>query len=121
MNDSVGEEAFHLSKKRYWAKYNGSSCSLPQPNPNIYIDVVDCDTEQLLDIDLPDRADSELEYLDTEKLPDRAQDKIIPFDIKSHASEIQGKERPFGLGYYICGSFSYTHICNVVDLYTAEP
>lgn len=120
-NDSAGEEAFHLAKKRYWAKYNGRPCHFPTPDPNIHIDVIDCDTEQVLDVDLPDRADSESESLDTEKLPDRAQETLTPFDIKSHASEIQGKERPFGLGYYICGSCSYTHICNVVDLYTAEP
>lgn len=120
-NDSAGEEAFHLAKERYWAKYNGHSCHFPPSDPDIYIDVIDCNAEQLLDVDLPDRADSESENLDSEKLPDRAQETLIPFDIKSHATEIQEKERPFGLGYYVSGSCSYTHICNVVDLYTADP
>lgn len=120
-NDSAGEEAFHLAKKRYWAKYTGRPCHFPPPDPDIYIDTIDFDTEQLLDSDLPDTAGSESENMDTEILSDRAQEMLTPFDIKSHTSEIQGKERPFGLGYYICGSCTYKHMCNVVDLYTAEP
>lgn len=66
--------------------------------------MIDCNAEQQLDVDLPDRADSESENMDIEKLPDRAQETLIPFDIKSHATEIQEKERPFGLGYYVSRS-----------------
>ena len=120
-NNSAGEEAFHVAKERYWAKYNGHSCHLPPPDPDIYIDVIDCNAEQLLDVELPNRDDSESENMDTEKLPDTAQERLTPFDINSHATEIQDKERPFGLGYYVSASCSYTYICNVFDLYTAEP
>lgn len=54
-NDSAGEEALQNAKARFWAEINGLPCDIPVPDPNIYIDVVnwnsDIDPELLLDLD----------------------------------------------------------------------
>lgn len=44
-NDSAGEEAFHNAKKRFLAKMQGLPCDIPLPNPDLYIDEVDWDSE----------------------------------------------------------------------------
>ncbi|KAF8403727.1 hypothetical protein HHK36_011831 [Tetracentron sinense] len=54
-NDSAGEEAFNNAKKRFWAEINGLPCNISLPDPDIYIDEVDwnseIDPELLLDLD----------------------------------------------------------------------
>lgn len=44
-NDSAGEEAFHDAKKRFLAKIRGLPCDISLPNPDLYIDEVDWDSE----------------------------------------------------------------------------
>ncbi|KDP26199.1 hypothetical protein JCGZ_22445 [Jatropha curcas] len=57
-NDSAGEEAFHNAKNRFWAKINGLPCDISLPDPDIYIDEVDWNSN----------IDPEL-YLDLEREP----------------------------------------------------
>ena len=40
-NDSAGKEAFHNAKRRFWEEINGIPCSIPLPDPDIYIDDID--------------------------------------------------------------------------------
>lgn len=44
-NDSAGEEAFHNAKNRYWAKINNLPCGISPPDPDIYIDEIDWNSE----------------------------------------------------------------------------
>ncbi|KAH6819351.1 hypothetical protein C2S51_002954 [Perilla frutescens var. frutescens] len=44
-NDSAGEEAFSNAKKRYWAKKKGLSCNISLPDPDLYIDKINWDSE----------------------------------------------------------------------------
>ncbi|OAY43247.1 uncharacterized protein LOC110619953 [Manihot esculenta] len=57
-NDSAGEEAFHNAKNRFWAKINGLPCDISLPDPDIYIDEIDWNSN----------IDPEL-YLDLEREP----------------------------------------------------
>ncbi|KAF8395773.1 hypothetical protein HHK36_019724 [Tetracentron sinense] len=54
-NDSASEEAFHNAKKRFWAAINGLPCGISLPDPDIYIDEIDWNSniepELLLDSD----------------------------------------------------------------------
>ncbi|KAJ4971516.1 hypothetical protein NE237_004615 [Protea cynaroides] len=67
-NDSAGEEAFHNAKNRFWAEINGLSCDISLPDPDIYIDEIDwnsdVDPDLLLDLDQelvpPDEDDKEV-------------------------------------------------------------
>lgn len=44
-DDSAGEEAFSNAKRRYWAKKNRLSCDISLPDPDLYIDKIDWDSE----------------------------------------------------------------------------
>ncbi|CAA0812787.1 Unknown protein [Striga hermonthica] len=44
-DDSAGEEALSNAKKRYWAWINGLPCNLLPPDPDLYIDKIDWDSE----------------------------------------------------------------------------
>lgn len=44
-DDSAGGEAFSNAKKRFWAEINGFHCDIPLPDPNLYIDQIDWDSE----------------------------------------------------------------------------
>ncbi|KAI3471336.1 hypothetical protein Pfo_030701 [Paulownia fortunei] len=44
-NDSAGEEAFSNAKKRFWAEINGLPCDISLPDPDLYIDEIDWDSE----------------------------------------------------------------------------
>ncbi|XP_043690701.1 uncharacterized protein LOC122641510 [Telopea speciosissima] len=67
-NDSAGEEAFHNAKNRFWAQINGLPCDISLPDPDIYIDKIDwnsdIDPELLLDLERelvpPDEEDKEV-------------------------------------------------------------
>lgn len=50
-NDSAGKEAFINAKRRYWAKKNGMSCDSSPPDPNLYIDQVNWDSDTNLNHD----------------------------------------------------------------------
>ncbi|KAJ6304195.1 hypothetical protein OIU77_017963 [Salix suchowensis] len=54
-NDSAGEEAFHNAKSRFWAEINGLPCNISLPDPDIYIDQIDwnsnVDPELVLDLE----------------------------------------------------------------------
>lgn len=54
-DDSAGQEAFNVAKRRYWAKISGFPPQNPPPNPDLYIDKVDWDSaidpELILDLD----------------------------------------------------------------------
>ncbi|ESQ40311.1 hypothetical protein EUTSA_v10014260mg [Eutrema salsugineum] len=54
-DDSAGEEAFKNAKSRYWAEINGAPCDLSLPDPDVYIDDVDweseVDAELILDLE----------------------------------------------------------------------
>ncbi|KAF8395768.1 hypothetical protein HHK36_019719 [Tetracentron sinense] len=53
-NDSASEEAFHNAKKRFWAEINGLPHDVPLPDPDMYIDEVDWNSEidpELLGLD----------------------------------------------------------------------
>ncbi|XP_057789202.1 uncharacterized protein LOC131006076 [Salvia miltiorrhiza] len=56
-DDSAGEEAFSNAKKRFWAEINGFPCHVSLPDPDLYIDNVDWDSET--DPDLPPDLESE--------------------------------------------------------------
>lgn len=43
-NDSAGEEAFISAKNRFWAQINGLPCQVPSPDPDIYNDKIDWDS-----------------------------------------------------------------------------
>ncbi|KAJ9184921.1 hypothetical protein P3X46_004606 [Hevea brasiliensis] len=70
-NDSAGEEAFHNAKNRFWAKINGLHCDISLPDPDIYIDEIDwnsnIDPELYLDLErepkYPDEKDKEEEVV----------------------------------------------------------
>ncbi|KAL3632517.1 hypothetical protein CASFOL_025501 [Castilleja foliolosa] len=57
-NDSAGEEAFYNAKKRFWAEINGLYCHLPLPDPDLYIDNINWDSE----IDTDSLSDVETEF-----------------------------------------------------------
>ncbi|KAL0453158.1 UNVERIFIED_CONTAM: hypothetical protein Slati_1293900 [Sesamum latifolium] len=44
-NDSAGEEALSNAKKRFWAEINGLPCDISLPDPDLYIDKIDWDSE----------------------------------------------------------------------------
>ncbi|KAL8493901.1 hypothetical protein ACS0TY_024893 [Phlomoides rotata] len=44
-DDSAGEEAFSNAKKRFWAEINGFPCDVALPDPDLYIDEIDWDSE----------------------------------------------------------------------------
>ncbi|XP_010246629.1 PREDICTED: uncharacterized protein LOC104589879 [Nelumbo nucifera] len=66
-NDSAGEEAFNNAKSRFWAKINGLPSDISLPDPDIYIDKIDwnsdVDPELILDLDrdpaVPDEGDKD--------------------------------------------------------------
>ncbi|KAF8395774.1 hypothetical protein HHK36_019725 [Tetracentron sinense] len=71
-NDSAGEEAFHNAKNRFWAAINGLPCGISLPDPDIYIDEIDWNSninpELLLDLDkkpvlLNEERNGEVEFL----------------------------------------------------------
>ncbi|KAL3637203.1 hypothetical protein CASFOL_019502 [Castilleja foliolosa] len=62
-NDSAGEEAFYNAKKRFWAEINGLYCNSPLPDPDLYIDKIDWDSE----IDTGPFSDFETEFNADEK------------------------------------------------------
>lgn len=51
-DDSAGEEAFSNAKKRFWAEVNGFNCDISLPNPDLYIDKIDWDSESDPDLEL---------------------------------------------------------------------
>ncbi|XP_047967364.1 uncharacterized protein LOC125211554 [Salvia hispanica] len=53
-NDSAGEEAFSNAKKRYWANKNGLSCHVSLPDPDLYIDKINWDSDNDPELLLPD-------------------------------------------------------------------
>lgn len=57
-NDSAGEEAFNNAKSRFWAKINGLPCELSLPDPDIYIDNIDWNSKD--DIELYRELEKEL-------------------------------------------------------------
>ncbi|KAF8395770.1 hypothetical protein HHK36_019721 [Tetracentron sinense] len=67
-NDSAGEEAFHDAKTRFWAEINGLPYDVSLPDPDLYIDEVDwnseIDPELLMGLDkksvIPDEEKKEL-------------------------------------------------------------
>lgn len=63
-NDSAGEEAFHNAKNRFWAEINGLPCDISLPDPDIYIDEIDwnsnIDPELLLDLEREPKATEEV-------------------------------------------------------------
>ncbi|KAF2289350.1 hypothetical protein GH714_035219 [Hevea brasiliensis] len=63
-NDSAGEEAFHNAKNRFWAKINGLPCDISLPDPDVYIDEIDWNSN----------IDPEL-YLDLEREPKNPDEK----------------------------------------------
>ncbi|KAJ7976705.1 Bifunctional endo-1,4-beta-xylanase [Quillaja saponaria] len=54
-DDSAGREAFENAKSRYWADINGRRSNIPLPDPNMYTDDIDWDSnvdpELLLDLE----------------------------------------------------------------------
>ncbi|XP_047318172.1 uncharacterized protein LOC124921543 [Impatiens glandulifera] len=68
-NDSAAEEAFHNAKKRFWAKINDLPCDLSPPDPDIYIDTVDWNSE----IDPQLLLDLEREYV----VPDEQEKEVV--------------------------------------------
>ncbi|KMZ60718.1 hypothetical protein ZOSMA_57G00540 [Zostera marina] len=44
-DDSACKEAFFNSKYRYWAKINNLPCDIPLPDPDMYLDKLDWDTQ----------------------------------------------------------------------------
>lgn len=58
-DDSAAIEAFHAAKSRFWAKINRMPCSIPLPDPNMYIDKINYDAV----IDPKLIADLENEYV----------------------------------------------------------
>ncbi|KAI3446517.1 hypothetical protein Pfo_003182 [Paulownia fortunei] len=66
-NDSAGEEAFCNAKKRYWAEINGVSCDIPLPDPDLYIEKINWDSE-----------------IDPELLPDLEWKLVIPNREEDH-------------------------------------
>ncbi|KAJ0019949.1 hypothetical protein Pint_30985 [Pistacia integerrima] len=49
-NDSAAEEAFKKAKLRYWSQINDEPCEIPLPNPDMYIDEIDWNSE-MFDLD----------------------------------------------------------------------
>ncbi|KAL2923454.1 Glutamate receptor ionotropic kainate 3 [Bienertia sinuspersici] len=56
-NDSAVEEAFWNAKKRFWAKTLGQPCDVKLPDPDIFIDKIDWDSnvDPMLMLDLDNR------------------------------------------------------------------
>lgn len=67
-NDSAVEEAFHNAKTRFWAKINDLPCDISLPDPDVYIDEIDwnsdADPELLLDLE---REPTDMEEVDKDK------------------------------------------------------
>lgn len=51
-NDSAAEEAFHNAKARFYANMNGLPCDIPMPDPNMYIDEIDWDSQNDPELEL---------------------------------------------------------------------
>lgn len=64
-NDSAVEEAFHNAKTRFWAKINDLPCDISLPDPDVYIDEIDwnsdADPELLLDLEREPKATEEVD------------------------------------------------------------
>ncbi|XP_057506148.1 uncharacterized protein LOC130789417 [Actinidia eriantha] len=58
-NDSAGEEAFLNAKNRFWADINGLPCDIALPDPDVYIDKIDWNSD---DVDPELYLDLEREY-----------------------------------------------------------
>ncbi|XP_062117896.1 uncharacterized protein LOC133831555 [Humulus lupulus] len=69
-NDSASEEAFRRAKNRFWAHINGLASEVVLPDPDIYIDEVDWNSE----------IDPEL-FLDLERKPE-------PSDYTNHDGKV---------------------------------
>ncbi|KAF8395766.1 hypothetical protein HHK36_019717 [Tetracentron sinense] len=80
-NDSAGEEAFHNAKKRFWADINGLPYDVPLPDPDMYIDEVDWNSE--IDPELLIGLDKKPVVLDDEE---NAGDLLFLFESTSHDS-----------------------------------
>ncbi|KAJ7972169.1 bifunctional endo-1,4-beta-xylanase XylA-like [Quillaja saponaria] len=54
-DDSAAKEAFDNAKRRFWEEINGIHCKIPLPDPELYLDDIDwdsnVDSELLLDLD----------------------------------------------------------------------
>ncbi|KAF5474194.1 hypothetical protein F2P56_006113, partial [Juglans regia] len=70
-NDSAGAEAFHNAKFRFWAEINGLPCDISLPDPDMYIEEVDwnsdIDPELLLDLEQEPKAPFEEDEDEDEK------------------------------------------------------
>lgn len=68
-NDSAGEEAFHNAKNRFWAAINKLPCDITLPDPDIYIDEVDwnsqIDPELLRDLERESKASGEEDKMES--------------------------------------------------------
>ncbi|GLJ20173.1 hypothetical protein SUGI_0366250 [Cryptomeria japonica] len=126
-DDSAAEETFHLAKRRYFAKINGTPCDIPEVDPNAYIDDVDWSSLDLGDVDWPDSYDSDSENEENSatmgSMQNLHQDMTTSEREMGNKNKSQWKERPFGYGeiYFPEIHKAHTVICKVVDLYTAEP
>ncbi|GLJ20168.1 hypothetical protein SUGI_0366150 [Cryptomeria japonica] len=126
-NDSAAEEAFHLAKRRYFAKINGAPCDVPEVDFNAYIDEVDWNSLDSGDIDWPEEYDSDSEDEENcagmESIPTLYQDMTTSEKERHEKNKSQWTERPFGYGqiYFPEILEARTVICKVVDLYTAQP
>ncbi|PIN21033.1 hypothetical protein CDL12_06274 [Handroanthus impetiginosus] len=62
-NDSAGKDAFFDAKKRFWAEINGLPCDVSLPDPDLYVDKVDWDSqidpELLSDLEIQHTVDAE--------------------------------------------------------------
>ncbi|XP_041996936.1 uncharacterized protein LOC121747022 [Salvia splendens] len=73
-NDSAGEEAFSNSKKRYWAKRKGLSCDISLPDPDLYIDKINWDSDND-----PKMLLSDVESLATSPQTEEDHDPVVIF------------------------------------------
>ncbi|GKV27684.1 hypothetical protein SLEP1_g36822 [Rubroshorea leprosula] len=64
-NDSAGEEAFNNAKTRFWAETNNLPCNITLPDPDMYIDEIDwnseADPELLLDLEREPKTPDEID------------------------------------------------------------
>ncbi|KAF8395775.1 hypothetical protein HHK36_019726 [Tetracentron sinense] len=113
-NDSAGEEAFHKAKNRFWAEINGLPCGISLPDPDIYIDEIDWNSninpDLLLDLDKkPVLLNEEVEFLvdpysNQPILPfgwgDAEEDPIRKINKSSSGSNLGDYDRNVDNGYY---------------------
>ncbi|KAL0012120.1 hypothetical protein SO802_007228 [Lithocarpus litseifolius] len=63
-DDSAGKVAFQNAKKRFWAEINGLLCDISLPDPDMYIDEIDWNTN--IDPELIKELDEELHNMQQE-------------------------------------------------------